>query len=141
MPHARHEEVESQLDQVATMRLGELQAFWRHRWGIPPRLRSVRLMRRLIAWRLQEPVFGGLDLLSRRMLTTETIPAWGCVVPGTRLTREHRGELHKVEALDVGFRYQGRAYPNLSRIAQEITGTHWNGPRFFGLRDPDRCHG
>ena len=36
---------------------------------------------------------------------------------------------------DAGFAWNGKTYPSLSKIAQAITGTRWNGPRFFGLRD------
>ena len=54
--------------------------------------------------------------------------------PGTRLTREYRGVLHHVDVDPEGLVYAGVRYRSLSRIASYITGTHWNGPRFFGLR-------
>ena len=53
--------------------------------------------------------------------------------PGTVLTREWRGTLHKVHVLDPGFAHQGRTYRSLSEIARVITGTRWSGPRFFGV--------
>ena len=56
--------------------------------------------------------------------------------PGTCLVREWQGETHEVTVLDSGYRWQGETYRSLSRIAREITGTHWSGPRFFGLQDP-----
>ena len=129
------DELEKLLDDVIQMLLADLQVFWRTRWGAPPRLRSVRLLRRLIAWRLQEPVSGGLTADTRRQLASKSIPRWGRPTVGARLTREYQGILYEVETLPNGYRYLGRDYPNLSRVAEAITGTHWNGPRFFGLRD------
>jgi hypothetical protein len=54
--------------------------------------------------------------------------------PGTRLVREWRGKVYEVTVMDKGYAWEGRPYPNLSRIATEITGTKWSGPRFFGLK-------
>jgi hypothetical protein len=56
-------------------------------------------------------------------------------MPGVLLAREHAGVLHRVTVLEKGFAWQGRSYGSLSEIARLITGTRWNGPRFFGLRD------
>ena len=58
--------------------------------------------------------------------------------PGTVLSREWGGQHHRVMVLDGGFAWQGRTYRSLSEIAKAITGTKWNGPRFFGLRDEKR---
>jgi hypothetical protein len=54
--------------------------------------------------------------------------------PGTLLGRIYRGKRVEVEVLSKGFRYKGRNYPTLTAVAKEITGTHWNGYEFFGLR-------
>lgn len=54
--------------------------------------------------------------------------------PGTLLGRIYQGKRVEVEVLEKGFRYKGRNYPTLTAVAQEITGTHWNGYEFFGLR-------
>jgi hypothetical protein len=50
------------------------------------------------------------------------------------MVREHQGTLHEVMVVPGGFSWQEKTYPSLSTIAQAITGTSWNGPRFFGLR-------
>jgi hypothetical protein len=55
--------------------------------------------------------------------------------PGTILVREWNGQAHHVMVVEQGFAWQGITYDSLSKIAQAITGTKWNGPRFFGLRD------
>ena len=53
--------------------------------------------------------------------------------PGGRLLREWNGTTHVVEVLDDGFLWNGETYRSLSVIARTITGSHWSGPRFFGL--------
>jgi hypothetical protein len=55
--------------------------------------------------------------------------------PGTLLGREWNGQMHRVSVLSDGFAWNGKTYPSLSRVAFAITGTRWNGPKFFGLRD------
>ena len=55
--------------------------------------------------------------------------------PGTVLTREWNGQTYRVMVVGEGFAWAGRTYDSLSKIASAITGTRWNGPRFFGLRD------
>ena len=54
--------------------------------------------------------------------------------PGSVLVREYDGVLHEVVVVPGGFLWNGASYPSLSTIARLITGTSWNGPRFFGLR-------
>jgi hypothetical protein len=54
--------------------------------------------------------------------------------PGMSLELAWRGETHSVTVLGDGFAYQGQRYRSLSQIARRITGTRWNGPAFFGLR-------
>lgn len=127
-------QLEGVLDRLDGLSVGGLRAFWRERWGPPPpRLKSAKLLRLLIAWRLQAPVQGSLDATTRRRLRAKRpaseLPA------GTHLAREYRGVMHQVEVLGEGFLYRDRRYDSLSQVAETITGTHWNGPRFFGLRD------
>ena len=54
--------------------------------------------------------------------------------PGTVLMREHCGVRHTVTVTPDGFIWHDRNYPSLSAVARAITGTSWNGRRFFGLR-------
>ena len=54
--------------------------------------------------------------------------------PGVKLVREWRGETHDVLVLEDGFQWRGQRWRSLSAIAREISGTHWSGPRFFGLQ-------
>ena len=61
--------------------------------------------------------------------------------PGTLLVREHGGDLHRVMVQDEGVTWNGKTYDSLSKVAFAITGTRWNGPRFFGLRSPSKADG
>jgi hypothetical protein len=113
----------------------------------PPRL-SPDLLRRAIAYRMQELEFGGLPKWARQSLAggaVEAPPASAAgepelrppeltpLKPGTRLVREWHGRTHVVTVLDDVFEFEGRHYRSLTQIACEITGAHWSGPRFFGL--------
>ena len=101
----------------------------------------------LLAYRLQADHLGDLDSGSQRLLDNAVSPeAAGKravdnsrmnvdVRPGTMLAREWNGRMHRVAVLANGFAWTGKTYPSLSKIALAITGTRWNGPRFFGLRD------
>jgi hypothetical protein len=51
--------------------------------------------------------------------------------------REWQGASHDVLVLENGFAWRGKTWRSLSAIGQEITGTHWSGPRFFGLATPE----
>lgn len=115
--------------------LQSLREIWRARYGAPPPLRSPDLLRRILAWRVQAEAFGGLDSETQRALKSNTQPRG--LAAGTRLVREWRGVRHEVEVADSGYIYEGERWTSLSEIARAITGTRWNGPRFFGLRSDD----
>ena len=55
--------------------------------------------------------------------------------PGTMLAREWNSQMQRVAVLAGGFAWKGKTYPSLSKVAFLITGSRWNGPKFFGLRD------
>ena len=121
---------------LAGLDLEGLRAAWRARYGAPPPLRSVALLRLMLAWRLQAEALGGLDRESRRQLKRRgTLETEGLALgAGARLRREWQGRIVEVEIEATGFRWQGTLYPSLSAAATAIAGTRWNGPRFFGLR-------
>lgn len=112
--------------------------------GPPPGRIGASLLRRAIAYRIQETRQDGLKPILRRRLAKlarelkETgvvnIAGRPLVKPGTRLIREWRGESHAVTVLDDGFLYRNARYRSLSEIARAITGTRWSGPAFFGLK-------
>ena len=90
----------------------------------------------MIAYRLQERAFGGLDRESLRFL--DGLARHGGsprrrLKPGTVLVRDYQGQRQTVTVVSDGFDWQGATYPSLSAIARAITGTAWSGPRFFAL--------
>jgi hypothetical protein len=97
----------------------------------PPRI-SADLLRRGIAYRLQERAYGKLSPQVARVLASGGRAARE-ITPGTRLVREWNGRTIDVTATDGGMVWEGRTYRSLSAIAREVTGTPWSGPRFFGL--------
>ena len=128
--------------------VGALRAGWRNvfRRQPPPHL-PRHLLFRMLAYRLQADQLGDLDGESRRLLDNAVSPEaagqravdgsriTADIRPGTMLAREWNGRMHRVAVLAEGFAWSGKTYPSLSKIALAITGTRWNGPRFFGLRD------
>lgn len=126
---------------VATMTLDEVRKVWRERFGEPPLLRSTDLMRRALAERLQQdgsshPLDKRLSQLAacHRTGSKPTVVAHSFKT-GSLLQREWQGERHQVEVVEGGYVWKGQSYKSLSAIAREITGSRWNGPRFFGLRE------
>lgn len=95
-----------------------------------------------LAWQIQADAFGGLDAETKRRLRRGGAGATAAdsLQPGVRLTREWQGVSHEVVVEEGGFSYEGRTWKSLSEIARHISGTRWNGPRFFGLRtETDRA--
>lgn len=130
-------EVERLVAEIGSLDLQGLRTFWRARYGAPPPLRSVPIMRQLLAWRVQAQAMGDLDAATRRMLARSgPVRAEGRHLGvGARLTRHWKGREVTVVVEEQGFRWCDQVYPSLSAVATAIAGTRWNGPRFFGLRD------
>lgn len=127
-------DIDTQVRALEKMDLEGLRDLWRAKWGAPPKMRSAQLLRLLSAWRIQAAVEGGLDIRTKAKLRSKTMPRIPNSPAGTRMTREYQGVLHTVEIGDGVVQYAGRTFRSLSAVANQITGTHWNGPRFFGLR-------
>lgn len=125
-----------QLSGIPSLSRADLLDRWRQDWGKePPKYVSRRLLELSAAWYLQCRAFGGPDRELRRLLrgTAGSDASKPTIKPGTRLVREWNGRTHHIEVLDKGFRWNDRTYRSLSSIAKAITGSHWSGPRFFGL--------
>lgn len=104
---------------------------------------ATELQRRLLAQRLQEKRLGALPAMVARELARiasgdpAAAPAPRPAIslsPGARLVREWNGRTIAVDVGEDGFIWEGRHYRSLSMIARAVTGAHWSGPRFFGLR-------
>lgn len=126
--------VRDEVVSLESMTLSELRSLWTARFGAPPKQRSVELLRRVLAWRLQADAFGGLDAATVRLLGSERTLEMVAEQPGTRLARDYAGKRYEVVMLEEGVLYEDETYGSLSEVARLITGQRWNGPRFFGLR-------
>lgn len=117
----------------------ELLTKWQELFQTPaPASLSTSLLRRGAIYQVQVLAYGDLLPSHKRKLqeAARSDPAkiTPRLRPGARLVREWNGIAHTVDVVDGGFRYQDRIYVSLTAIAEEITGVHWSGPRFFGMR-------
>jgi Protein of unknown function (DUF2924) len=141
-------------DEIAHLRDLDLKGL-RARWKSvfrrqPPSHLPRHLLFAVLAYRLQVDQVGDIAPDTVRLL--KQIGASGSTInaarltsefdrrrtelkPGTILVREWNARSHRVMVVDGGFAWNGKTYDSLSKIAFSITGTKWNGPRFFGLRD------
>jgi hypothetical protein len=143
-------------DEIAHLRGLDLKGL-RLRWlSVFQRAAPAHLTRHLlfavIAYRLQVDRFGDLDHATKQVLdrtiAKDTGPAMSArlasfdqkrteLTPGTVLVREWDRQSQRVMVMADGFAWNGQTYDSLSKVAFAITGTKWNGPRFFGLRDKE----
>jgi Protein of unknown function (DUF2924) len=147
------ESISVMIASLAHLDADRLRLQWRnHLGGLAPAHLPRWLLLRILAFRIQAATFGGLDKATLRLVRASnkddgesagarpfetrgptTREGLG-LKSGALLVREWKGRLERVVILDHGFAWNGRTYGSLSRIAREITGTSWNGHRFFGLR-------
>jgi hypothetical protein len=129
--------IEAEIARIRSLAPEPLRWRWRAVFGRrPPLDLSTHLLGRMIAWRLQEQAFGGLDRKSLTFLDAlarQSASPRRQLKPGTVLVREYQGQRHTVTVTAEGFDWQGTTYQSLSAIARVITGTAWSGPRFFAL--------
>jgi len=137
-------DIAKEIVELADLTTSRLRERWRRLCRVePPAKLSRDLLIRASAYQIQENEHGGLSrAVKRRLLAfaqkmgSDANPSFGfapSLKPGAKLIREWRGRTYSVIALEDGFDFEGRRYPSLSKIAREITGTRWSGPRFFGL--------
>jgi hypothetical protein len=150
--------------QIAALeRMGptELRAQYLKVFGEPTRSANKQYLYKKVAWRIQSLAEGGLSERAKRRaeelardadirttaprapsapersIALRVAKADGCdrlPIPGTVLTRTYRGQHVAVTVLSDGFQYEGQTYKSLSAIAKAVTGSHWNGYLFFGLK-------
>jgi hypothetical protein len=132
------EAIEAEIDRIRSLGLDDLRTLWRTTFrSSPPKGFTKDLVARFICWHIQEQAFGGLDPQTDKALdgyARNSKPPDRRLKAGTVLVREYQGERHTVTVVPGGYVWRENTYASLSTIARAITGTAWNGPRFFGLR-------
>jgi hypothetical protein len=145
--------VEDEIAHLRGLDLGGLRARWQ---SVFQRRAPAHLTRHLlfavIAYRIQADRLGDLDHETRQVLDRTVAKGAGSAMsfrlasfdqnrteltPGTVLVREWDRQSQRVMVMADGFAWNGQTYDSLSKVAFAITGTRWNGPRFFGLRDKE----
>ena len=145
--------VEDEIAHLRGLDLKGLRSRWQSVFQRPPPAHLGRhLLFSIIAYRFQADRFGHLDHETRQLLDrTEALESGSAMsarlmgfdqkraelAPGTVLVREWNQQSQRVMVMADGFAWNGQTYESLSKVAFAITGTKWNGPRFFGLRDKE----
>lgn len=134
--------IETEIQRIQKLKPDEVTALWRETFKREvPKALTRDLLARTICWHIQERVFGGHGPAILKLLANyakgQHVEADRLrrLKPGTELVREYQGERHTVVITGDGYLWRGEAYQSLSAIARAITGSNWNGPRFFGLRE------
>ena len=142
--------IEDEIAQLHGLDLKGLRVRWRNAFGKPaPEHLTRYLLFRIIAYRVQADRFGDLDAKTLKVLEQAAGQQTSNVSkglikldqrrfappPGTVLVREWDRTSHRVMVMPDGYAWNGETFDSLSQVALAITGTKWNGPRFFGLRD------
>jgi hypothetical protein len=138
------QDLEKEIERILYLDVPALRERWTSLLDTSPSpLLSRIFMSRAIAYRMQELAFGGLKpsiqrILDRACDTEGNDRRFGQqrrASAGTLLIREWHGVKHRVTVLDSDVLYRNRRYKSLSEVARAITGTHWSGPLFFGLKN------
>jgi hypothetical protein len=144
--------VEDRIAQLRDLDLAGLRTCWQNEFGrTAPKHLTRFLLFRVLAYKIQADRLGDLDADTIKVLkqaggdegqsavVTKSLVALDqkrfVPPPGTVLAREWDRKSHRVMVMPEGFAWNGKTFDSLSQIAFAITGTKWNGPRFFGLRD------
>ena len=129
------------VSELGQLSRAELQKLWAELTKVPaPSGISQELLLRAVAFHIQEARFGGLDRSCQERLNQIVSQAQKrspsrVLKPGTKLIRQWQSQTYEVTCLSDGkVSFQGKTYSSLSVIAEVITGAHWSGPRFFGLK-------
>ena len=128
--------VRRQLLALAGMSRPQLCDKWRDLYGSEPPNSSREFLRRRLAYRIQEIMYGGLDPALKAALTVGNAPVKPTTAlrDGTKIVREWHGREYEVIVRGEKYEYAGKLYRSLSGIAKAITNTNWNGNEFFGIK-------
>jgi len=133
---SKDESVRRQLLALVGMPRPQLCDKWRDLYGSEPPNSSREFLRRRLAYRIQEIMYGGLDAALKAALTVGNAPVKPVTAlrDGTKIVREWHGREYEVIVRGEKYEYNGKLYRSLSGVARAITNTNWNGNEFFGIR-------
>ena len=123
-------------------KLPELKALWGKMFDHVPAISSREYMIAKIAYRIQELAYGGIDEATKSKIQAAakevkrpkaTSNKKFRPMIGTKIMKEYRGKMLEILVVHDGFSYAGEVYKSLSSIATRVTGTKWNGLKFFGV--------
>lgn len=148
-PRPGPSELASEIAKLETLDAAALRQLWpRHFGRPPPGWMQRRTLALALAHRIQCEALGGLTRTAARFLDQIAAREFGEAAAraskprrirvGTTLVREWHGIVHEVAVVEDGFAWNGVRHKSLSAVARAITGTRWNGPAFFGLKDTAR---
>ena len=137
--------IAAQISSLSTLPIKELWELWDRYFPRRPKHPNRRYLESRIAYKIQEEAYGGLSAATKERLIAigrkhskiKTGPTRSefHFAPGTKLIREWGDRDHQVTVTAEGlFEYEGQRFKSLSAVARHITGAHWSGPLFFGLR-------
>ena len=131
-----------QIMALQNKKTSELKELWNKMFEHQPEISSREYMISKLAYRIQELSHGGIDEVTQKKIQDATKkikspkdPQTGKFNPmvGTKIVKEYKGKQLEVLVVNDGFSYAGEIYKSLSAIANKITGTKWNGLKFFGV--------
>jgi hypothetical protein len=143
--------LEAEIARLPDLGHDELRKRWKLLFGRPaPKSLRRKFMARAVAYQMQVAAYGGLSAATKRRLREIAVAISNGdragvfsgvqIKPGTQLIRQWQNTTHTVMVLDEGFALDGRTCKSLSAIAKAITGTNWNGYKFFGIKRAARAN-
>lgn len=156
------DDLKSELAALGRLTVNQLRQRYEELFGQPSHSRNRRYLQRRIAWRLQVLRDGdvsqralrraeelvceaelrltapraknGVAKISTSTSDSTTKKGRASLSVGTVISRRYKGQLLVVRVSEEGFVYQGETYKSLTAVARVISGAHWNGYHFFGIR-------
>lgn len=138
--------VSYKLKSIEAMDREALLAEWPRHFRMPPRSTRRDHLLAEISYHLQTRALGGISTTVKNKLERMAFGGQSqhqgkfTMHAGSRLVREWNGRNHTVIVHADGYEYEGERYRSLSKVATTITGAHWSGPLFFGLKKQKGTH-
>lgn len=130
---------------LQNLKTTELKKMWNRFFNNPPEVDSRQYMTANIAYKLQELAYGGVDEATENKIKSYAKKVQTPLdkskkakkykpMIGSKIVKDYNGTLLEVLVVQEGFAYNGEVFKSLSAVAKKITGTNWNGLRFFGVK-------